>query len=288
MSSLRNAVKRVTHKERSQPQYRAHLGILEKKKDYVKRARDYHNKQEKLRILREKADHRNPDEFYFGMHNSKIDGFTGKHVQTEEARRKEMEHIIGDDAIRLMKQQDLSAIKLQIQKDTKRIEKLRASLHMIGVDEGIKKKPGKSLKRKKHTVFVDDEEELNNFDLCKKLNTVPELVGRAYNRPKLDQLENSLDNGDDSDPDFEQMKLSDKQLRKQEKQAKRQKIRAAKARASSYRELESLEKRKEQLLQVESHLETEKMLRGKGRRRKVRHAEGGKPAVYKWDNIRKK
>jgi len=70
MSSLRNAVKRKTHKERAQPAKRRHLGLLEKKKDYLLRAKDYHRKQDRLRILREKAAMRNPDEFYKRMVNS--------------------------------------------------------------------------------------------------------------------------------------------------------------------------------------------------------------------------
>ena len=48
MSSLRNAVKRVTHKERSQPRARNHLGLLEKKKDYQRRAKDFHFKTDLL------------------------------------------------------------------------------------------------------------------------------------------------------------------------------------------------------------------------------------------------
>ena len=61
MSSLRNAVKRVTHKERSQPQARAHLGLLEKKSDYKLRSKDYHRKQDRLKSMRSKAANRNPD-----------------------------------------------------------------------------------------------------------------------------------------------------------------------------------------------------------------------------------
>lgn len=38
MSSLRNAVKRVEHKERAQPASRRKLGLLEKHKDYGERA----------------------------------------------------------------------------------------------------------------------------------------------------------------------------------------------------------------------------------------------------------
>jgi transcription initiation factor TFIID subunit TAF12 len=66
-SSLRNSIHRRNHKERSQPAHRTRLGFLEKHKDYVKRARDYHSKQDRLRRLRQKAAERNKDEFYFGM-----------------------------------------------------------------------------------------------------------------------------------------------------------------------------------------------------------------------------
>lgn len=41
MSSLRNAVKRVEHKERAQPASRRKLGLLEKHKDYGERERAF-------------------------------------------------------------------------------------------------------------------------------------------------------------------------------------------------------------------------------------------------------
>ncbi len=67
MSSLRNSLHRRSHKERSQLSHRTRLGILEKHKDYVLRARDYHSKQDRINRLREKAATRNKDEFYFSM-----------------------------------------------------------------------------------------------------------------------------------------------------------------------------------------------------------------------------
>ena len=70
-SSLRNSVHRRNHKERSQLAHRAKLGILEKHADYVKRARDYHSKQDRLNRLRQKAAERNKDEFYFSMTKEK-------------------------------------------------------------------------------------------------------------------------------------------------------------------------------------------------------------------------
>lgn len=67
MSSLKNSLHRKSHKERSQLSHRTRLGILEKHKDYVLRARDYHSKQDRINRLREKAATRNKDEFYFSM-----------------------------------------------------------------------------------------------------------------------------------------------------------------------------------------------------------------------------
>jgi hypothetical protein len=71
MSSLRNSLHRKNHKERSQLAHRTRLGALEKHKDYVLRARDYHSKRDRIQRLRQKAAERNKDEFYFGMNRQK-------------------------------------------------------------------------------------------------------------------------------------------------------------------------------------------------------------------------
>jgi U3 small nucleolar RNA-associated protein 11 len=73
-SSLRNSIHRRNHKERSQPAHRKRLGLLEKHKDYVLRARDYHSKQDLLKRLRLKAANRNKDEFYFSMVRERTNG----------------------------------------------------------------------------------------------------------------------------------------------------------------------------------------------------------------------
>lgn len=70
-SSLRNSLHRRNHKERSQLSNRSKFGLLEKHKDYVKRARDYHSKQDRINRLKEKAAGRNKDEFYFAMNRQK-------------------------------------------------------------------------------------------------------------------------------------------------------------------------------------------------------------------------
>ena len=71
MATWRNIMHRKEHKERSQPGKRRRFGLLEKHKDYVKRARDFHSKEDRLKTMQRKAAMRNPDEFYFGMKGAK-------------------------------------------------------------------------------------------------------------------------------------------------------------------------------------------------------------------------
>ena len=63
---------RRPYRERAQPEARKRLGLLEKHRDYVQRARSYNAKQKTIKKLQEKARLRNPDEFYFKMESSKL------------------------------------------------------------------------------------------------------------------------------------------------------------------------------------------------------------------------
>ena len=99
-SSLRNAIKRTTHKERSQPADRTRLGLLEKHKDYVLRAKDFHKKEDAIKVLKRKAAERNPDEFYFAMEKKKTRDGVHEERTTEQNKYTEEE-------LKLMKTQDL-------------------------------------------------------------------------------------------------------------------------------------------------------------------------------------
>jgi U3 small nucleolar RNA-associated protein 11 len=48
------------------------LGLLEKKRDYKRRSKDYHDKANVIKKLSEKARGRNPDEFYHKMTNAEV------------------------------------------------------------------------------------------------------------------------------------------------------------------------------------------------------------------------
>lgn len=140
MSSLRNAVSRRAHKERSQPESRKKFGFLEKHKDYVERAKVYHTKEETLRRLKEKARFRNPDEFYFKMINTRtVDGI---HKTEGQANKYTPEELL------LMKTQDIGYVLQKVQSDKKKIEKLTATLHSLD------NRPSS-----RHVYFAEDREE---------------------------------------------------------------------------------------------------------------------------------
>ncbi len=57
------------------------------------------------------------------------------------------------------------------------MEKLKERLHFVGA-------PSQS----RHTVFVDDEAEARSFSAEAYFDTPKELLGRAFNRPRREQL----------------------------------------------------------------------------------------------------
>ncbi|ELW48214.1 putative U3 small nucleolar RNA-associated protein 11 [Tupaia chinensis] len=105
------------HPERSQPGFRKHLGLLEKKKDYKLRADDYHKKQEFLRVLRKKALEKNPDEFYYKMTRVKLQD--GVHVI------KETKEEVTPEQLKLMRTQDVKYIEMKRVAEAKRLAKER-------------------------------------------------------------------------------------------------------------------------------------------------------------------
>ncbi|KAK3896865.1 small-subunit processome [Staphylotrichum tortipilum] len=137
MSSLRNSVQRRSHRERAQPLERERLGLLEKKKDYQKRAKDYNKKKAVLKSLRQKAADRNEDEFYFGMMSRKGPGaaitrgkaFTGN-VDGDRGNK-----AMDVDTVRLLKTQDLGYIRTMRNVAAKEVRALEERFVLAGGTE---------------------------------------------------------------------------------------------------------------------------------------------------------
>ncbi|KAG5719665.1 putative U3 small nucleolar RNA-associated protein 11 [Termitomyces sp. T112] len=179
-SSLRNSIHRRNHKERSQLAHRTKLGILEKHADYVKRARDYHSKQDKLTRLKQKAAEKNKDEFYFSMRNEKTKD--GVHIKDRG------NVALPTDIVKVLKTQDENYVRTMRAAGLKKIDKLKNQLtemadlmkpylldEQVGndleedelqtlIDAGIISGRSKPHRRKgKHIVFVENEAEAHNY-----------------------------------------------------------------------------------------------------------------------------
>lgn len=185
MSSLKNAAKSTqkTHRERHQPSERSEFGLLEKKKDYKLRAKDYNDKKATLKKTKKESTDKNPDEFYFHMINSKTEGGVHKDKATEET--------LTPEQVKLMQTQDIRYIVHKRTIEQRKIEKLKATLHLLDYPSNETNQEDSKRQRNTHTFFVDSEKELAAFDPVKQFGTHPSLIGRTYNRPKLDNLKNN-------------------------------------------------------------------------------------------------
>lgn len=251
MSSLKNAVKsQKTHRERHQPEARSQLGLLEKKKDYRLRAKDYNDKKQTLKRLRKKALNKNPDEFYFHMINSETVG--GVH------REKVKDEELTPEQIQLMQTRDLTYVMHKRNIEKRKIERLKASLHMLDGEEKAKNK---------HTFFVDSEKEKREFDVAKRLGTHPDLLDRTFNRPKISMLETGQFVGDDE--------ISEEALKKKHK---------------AYKELRQRIERERQLGVVQAKMEVKRHMQNKNEKPGlvVKAETKDSAAVLKWPSERKK
>ncbi|KAM4569115.1 putative U3 small nucleolar RNA-associated protein 11 [Fundulus diaphanus] len=251
MSSFRKALKsrQRNHHERSQLGFRKTMGLLEKKKDYKLRADDYHKKQNTLAALRKKALEKNPDEFYFNMISSKLQDGVHTMKTTEE---------MTEEQKKVMRSQDIKYVEMKRVAEAKKIEKLKGELHLLDAE---------SKQRSKHTFFVDSKKEVESFDLASHLNTAPELVDRAYNRPTLQTLETKSIKG----------AVQPQIIKKMARQRRHQ-----------YKILSQRIDREKRLFVISQKIQTRKDLQDKNKKVKVKNETMHSAAIYKFDSKRKR
>ncbi|SNX84126.1 related to UTP11 - subunit of U3-containing small subunit processome complex [Melanopsichium pennsylvanicum] len=223
-SSMRNAVHRRNHKERSQPVGRAKLGLLEKHKDYVLRAKDHHKKRDMLKRLSEKAAMRNKDEFYFGMINTSTRNGVHQHARPSD--------VLDNDVVALLKTQDVGYVRAQIVAEKKRVRGLVeriapsvASLSTEWLDEKENRRPtleraglivtpsGKAKKpssgkaggligaQGKRTVWLDDADAIRSYSSSSAStpgNVPIEEDGDEFERNWIDDLPSDISDDEES------------------------------------------------------------------------------------------
>ncbi|EOD47874.1 putative u3 snornp-associated protein utp11 protein [Neofusicoccum parvum UCRNP2] len=248
MSSMRNAVQRRNHKERAQPLERQKWGLLEKHKDYSLRAKDHNEKRKRLKILREKAADRNPDEFSFGMMSSTVNKRTG----TRNGDRGNT--ALSTDVVKLLKTQDAGYIRTMLQKVRKEREKVEEGFVLDEEEGEIEALKGQSVGKGKHTVFVGDQQEQKEFAPEEWFDVEDEAdLERVWNRPRK-QAKAQDDDEDLGDTDGRQGRDDEPDAREQRAlQRKREK-------AQEFRrlKLEALKRKERDLMTAQEELEAQR------------------------------
>ncbi|QGN14355.1 U3 small nucleolar RNA-associated protein 11 [Kluyveromyces marxianus] len=250
MGALQHSIQKKQHRERSQVQERSRFGFLEKHKDYVKRAQDYHKKEKTLKVLKSKAKERNPDEFYYGMNSKRVDEdgllVTSRHGASED------DGVLTMDQVKLLKTQDSNYVRTMRLVEKRKAEKKREQVLFNGTG--------------KHTVFVEDAESLESFSPEEYFKTSSEMLGRRSNRLREEQL------------------VGDLHLDKAEYSESLRKKKVKKLRAiTKHMERES------QLAGVEQRMNMQREVMKSGSKKKIEVGEGAsKRVVYKWKKQRKR
>lgn len=110
-----------------------HWPLISYKQDYSLRAKDHNEKKKRIKILREKAADRNPDEFAFGMMSSTSNN--GIRV-TQRAKDNGQSGALSMDVVKLLKTQDAGYLQTILQQTKREKEKVEKELVLIttGVD----------------------------------------------------------------------------------------------------------------------------------------------------------
>jgi U3 small nucleolar RNA-associated protein 11 len=255
MSSMRNAVQRRNHKERAQPLERQKWGLLEKKKDYSKRAKDHNEKKRKLGLLKAKAADRNEDEFYFGMMNS-----TTKNGVKVAKRGADNAggggKSLSMDVVKLMKTQDVAYLRTVLQSTRKEIARLEQEV--VAGDKGVKVD---AVSKSHKTVFADEEdsepEMMSEDEDMGDMDDLADFDG-FDGLDNLDALD-GLDGSDDDMSDAPAEKPDSKPLTKEEKAARTLAKRKRHFMETRRNKLEALKEREDDLATALRGLEDQRV-----------------------------
>jgi U3 small nucleolar RNA-associated protein 11 len=264
MSSFsKNIIPRREHRERVQPRQRASKhGLLEKKRDYKLRAKDANRKAYRLKLLREKAAFRNPDEFYHAMERA-APTKGGRVRRTRNPNAAENHHTADGDVRRLVETQDRAYVQMKRTRERSKIEEFKQSLHFLeaaAVEE-----------HRKHRIFVaDDVAEISDTD------THDVVVGLENRLSDCLEAEESPGLGDEAlhdDFDWNEPPADGKSVRRARKKSRK-----------AYEELSQRLDRASRLTSALEDLTLRKNLLSKGARKKVKPGdpEAGILPVFKW------
>ena len=136
-TQMKNYVPRRMYRERGQLAARQHLGILEKKKDFQKRAKDFKQKTNVIKNLSMKAQMRNPDEFYHKMRYMRKKEDTGE-IQFLSGglnTKNKQEKVDQAKQRKIHENQDIALVNMRVKIEAKKAERIQKNLHLIDFEK---------------------------------------------------------------------------------------------------------------------------------------------------------
>lgn len=259
-NAFRKAAPRRTHRERAQPLHRKRKGLLEKHKDYVKRARDYHRKETRLKVMREKASFRNPDEFYFRMVNARTENGVHRGERSLKGKGATAEEDL------LLRSQDGNYVGSKLAHEQAVVERLRAELQGASVPTraaGAAAPAGQAaMGQRRQGPRETSARQARGQQSAKTVYASSRAEAEAYTAA-----------AGEAAPSSSSSAVSRQERRRMER---------------AYRELEQRAERVRKLRRLVRQIDVEKQQRGKGAKKKVTRYGRDGPAVYRWRTQRQK
>lgn len=223
------------------------------------RAKDYNEKKKRLKILREKAAERNPDEFHFAMMSSKTDK-SGRKIADRGNKS------LSTVSVKLLKTQDAGYLRTMAQQTRRAREKLE-EVFTLGQGDCVHQnvtlsKERCGVKGPQHLRFVGSREEQKAFDLGRVEEGKTKVV--LPGKPSLPLFDGSLLDSagdDDSDvpaqhrPSLKRSTEAQAQLLKANRAIRKRRNKQHEARKAK---LENLRKREKDLMAAEYELELQR------------------------------
>ena len=219
------------------------------------RAKDYNEKKKRLKILKEKAAERNPDEFHFAMMSSKT--HSGGQKVGDRGNK-----VLSHDAVKLYKTQDAGYLRTMAQKTRFERERMEQE-YLLEQDVEAKKTTFKLLKKTPGTidsnrvVFVDSKVDQQMYD---KDSSLLQLGDSANKHPRLEAEDDSEDMADDDGRNRSKSASGKGAIddRAQLREARALRKRRARALEARKVKLAALKEREDNLNAAERELETQR------------------------------
>ena len=249
------------------------LSRLRTLQDYSLRAKDYNEKKKRLKILREKAAERNPDEFHFGMMSS-------RQKLTDRGNKS-----LSMDAVKLLKTQDAGYLRAIAQQTRKARERLEQGV-ILGHGKHMRQnisfvEESRNSKDPQHVKFVETKEQQDNFELMKAFKSSSKIS--LPPKPRTEESDNQYLEGDEEEIEAEDQVFNERPPTKKNIEARSEfsrinsalRKRRKREQVSRKARLEGLKVREREIMAAERELELQ--------RAKMRSSAGGvTKAGVKW------